>query len=205
MQTFLTSSQWNVSPSEIFSATAKTLDNKRLNKQALEAWQILMTNLRLNPDNTLRTSKAWMNHPATRMWTGCDSLLLDYINEMVTEWVARGYKSTIADKAQHTFRHALRIGATPSSPNLPNWITNPLMLESVVNTHRIALSAKEWDHYKQFEWVNAEPASYEYHWIQSGLAKSSLQNWFLNRFAIERNTQYGLTMDSSGMRKEANE
>ena len=41
MQTFL--------PVPSFTETAQVLDKQRLNKQALEAWQIMMTNLKLDP------------------------------------------------------------------------------------------------------------------------------------------------------------
>ena len=49
---------------------AKVLDNKRLNKQALEGWQILMTLLELDPQGNHRVPKGWYNHPAVKMWRG---------------------------------------------------------------------------------------------------------------------------------------
>ena len=45
MQTFLTI------PTTDFTKIAESLDRLRLNKQALEAWQLLMTNLSLDQDN----------------------------------------------------------------------------------------------------------------------------------------------------------
>ena len=77
MQTFLPSG------SPIFAAQA--LDNKRLNKQILEGYQIL---------KVLSTNgKAWRNHPAVLMWEGHEGALVDYIREMIAEAKHRGIKT----------------------------------------------------------------------------------------------------------------
>jgi hypothetical protein len=82
MQTFvpLTSSNADI---------ARVLDNKRLNKQALEGWQILMTLLELDPAGEHREPKGWRNHPAVKMWRGHELALYDYVVAMVTEWKRR--------------------------------------------------------------------------------------------------------------------
>ena len=168
MQTFITQASWNQLPEEIFTDTAHVLDDKRLNKQALEAWQILMTNLRINPDGSLRVNKGWMNHPATLMWTGCDLALLKYINAMVAEWLRRGHQSTIAVKARETYASALAQNLVATEVVYPDWLTDKAKLEQVVATHRQALSVKNWDYYKEFGWFKENPKTYEYIWYPSG-------------------------------------
>jgi hypothetical protein len=168
MQTFITSSEWQIDPSDVFKPTAQSLDDKRLNKQALEAWQILMTNLQLNPDGTARHTRGWINHPATLMWTGCDLALLKYINAMVEEWLRRGHQSTIAVKARDTYAHALEKNLVAPLAQFPEWMTDREKLEMVVNTHRQALSVKNWDYYSQFGWHKENPKTYAYVWFGSG-------------------------------------
>lgn len=62
-----------------FDETAQVLDNKRLNKQTLEAWQCLMTMTELDPQGNHRTPKGWSNHPVVKMWRGYETALLSYI------------------------------------------------------------------------------------------------------------------------------
>jgi hypothetical protein len=79
MMTFITSSN--------LVECAKALDYKRLGKQRVEAYQIL---------NTLKGhSHGWKNHPAVKMWEGHAGALGLYMNVMIDEWVARGYKNTM--------------------------------------------------------------------------------------------------------------
>ena len=56
MQTFL--------PYADFNKSAEVLDNRRLNKQILEGYQILK--VLGNPD----PRAGWRNHPAVKMWRG---------------------------------------------------------------------------------------------------------------------------------------
>ena len=75
MQTFL--------PYEDFEKTAKVLDYRRLNSQRREAFGAI---------NVLTgISKGYSNHPAVRMWEGCEEMLKLYFNTIVTEWINRGY------------------------------------------------------------------------------------------------------------------
>ena len=162
MQTFITSSY----PAE----TAKELDNKRLNKQALEAWQILMALTNLKPDGSDRNSKAWINHPAVKMWRGSERYLLYYIYIMVGEWIDRGYKSSIYEKAKKTYISALmknRISNGDVETSRPSWLSNEEELKKVVDGHRRALLVKNYDWYHQFKWEQDsgfEPETYEYYW-----------------------------------------
>jgi phage gp29-like protein len=158
MQTFL--------PSADFDESAKVLDNKRLHKQALEAWQILMVLTRLNPEGEDREPKGWVNHPAVKMWQGNERRLFMYAVKMAKEWIRRGFNTTLVEKLHATFEKALvknRVGF--KSPN--NWIEDKLLLEQVTSSHRLALLAKNYEWYSQFGWPEdpGHPISeYEYVW-----------------------------------------
>jgi hypothetical protein len=156
-------------PSENFAEVARILDNQRLNKQALEAWQIMMVNLNLDPQGEHRQPKGWRNHPAVVMWRGHEKALLMYIEAMVTEWIARGYKSTILDKAKQTYDTAVSLGIVQDTnePVLPAWMHDPLLLQSITSSHREALLCKNYAWYSQFNWEEdkgTQPSDYVYTW-----------------------------------------
>jgi hypothetical protein len=157
MQTFIPIATTN------FSDIAKTLDNKRLNKQALEGWQILMTLVELNPNGDHRTPKGWVNHPAVKMWRGYETALLHYIIAMCDEWRSRGYHTTIDDKARTTFATAVLNGKVSTTLVYP-----PCIVEEVATTHRQALLSKYYEWYSQFQWAEdtgTAPLTYEYLWV----------------------------------------
>lgn len=79
MQTFL--------PYPDLRKSAQALDNRRLGKQRVEAYQILRA---LNGE-----TKGWVSHPATRMWAGHEPALRMYLRECIQEWVKRGFKNTM--------------------------------------------------------------------------------------------------------------
>lgn len=58
------------------------LDDRRCNKQRIEAYQILQT--------LENTSSGWRNHPAVKMWIGHTDALKVYINHCIREWRSRG-------------------------------------------------------------------------------------------------------------------
>jgi hypothetical protein len=74
--------------SDDYESTAKILDYKRLGKQRVEAMQLI---------NVLENSEltGWKNHPATKQWRGHVNELKKYTNEMIKEWIRRGYKNTM--------------------------------------------------------------------------------------------------------------
>lgn len=149
-----------------FASIAETLDNRRLNKQALEGWQILMTLVELDPQGNHRNPKGWVNHPAVKMWRGYEAALFDYIIAMTEEWVARGFKTTIGIKAHATYTQALALGRI-GEYKLPEWATNVEQYEAITATHRQALLVKEYVWYKQFNWpedTGLEPSQYNYIW-----------------------------------------
>ena len=146
---------------------AKVLDNKRLNKQALEGWQILMTLLELDPDGNHRTPKGWYNHPAVKMWRGHEMALFMYINAMVQEWLDRGFKSTIGTKAWNTIQVAISKNLITDEITSPPWLENKQLFEQIAASHRLALLNKDYEWYSQFGWpedTGTKPETYEYLW-----------------------------------------
>lgn len=160
MQTFLPAATLD------FQESARLLDNKRLHKQALEAWQILLNLTELNPAGEHRTPAGWTNHPAVRMWRGHENALYRYILAMTDEWTARGYKTTIPDKALATITRARELGrATETAP--PAWMLNQHLYNQVAATHRTALLVKDYHWYSQHDWPEdpgTPPESYDYLW-----------------------------------------
>ncbi len=123
-------------------ACAKALDYKRLGKQRVEAWQlwrILMGKGKLMPDGTEGPPiKGWVNHPAALMWKGHTCFLAKYMNAMIDEWVARGYRNTMK-KIAHC--------SNPRPP--PWWGWEPMHL-----SHQAALNRKnpEYYHFEVGRW-----------------------------------------------------
>lgn len=133
MQTFL--------PFKSFAKSAKALDNKRLNKQVLEAYQILK--VLNNPD----PHAAWRNHPAVKMWRGYEKLFWNYILEMVLEANRRGIKT---DKNMENLS-ALR-NATEQNwgIEIPEWYRNESTMTRLTTTHQFNLYRKDPMYYYQF-------------------------------------------------------
>ena len=148
--------------------TAKVLDRARLNKQALEGWQVLMNLVELDPQGNHRTPKGWSNHPAVKMWRGHEGALASYIIKMVLEWEKRGYKSTIGQKTLQTYIQAVKLGRiTRESHRYPFWMRDRELFAQIASSHRMALLNKDYEWYSQFDWpedTGARPASYDYVW-----------------------------------------
>jgi len=118
------------------------LDNKRLGKQRVEAYQILRT--------LLGHSKGWINHPAVKMWKGYERSLADYGLTVCDEWKQRGFKDTLRGK----FNHYLDQDEYPE----PEWLGDKQLHAS----HRSNLLRKDPKHYGQFGWK--EPDDLPYFW-----------------------------------------
>lgn len=84
MQTFL--------PYPDFRQSAAILDTKRLGKQRVEAEQIARA--------IASPAYGWQSHPAVTMWRGYFPALLAYRDAMIFEWVSRGYRNTMAYRAE---------------------------------------------------------------------------------------------------------
>ena len=104
-------------------ACAKSLDYRRLGKQRVEAYQLYRA--------LMGITKGWVNHPATLMWKGHTCFLAKYMNTMIDEWVARGYRNTMK-KLPHC--------ANPRPPWWWGW--NPIH-----KSHQAALNRKKPDFY----------------------------------------------------------
>jgi hypothetical protein len=148
--------------------TAEVLDRSRLNKQALEAWQILMNLVELDPAGNHRVAKGWRNHPAVKMWKGHEGALVLYIVNMVIEWENRGYKSTIGSKALTTYVQATKLGRIGQDAHkLPYWMQDKDLFSEISASHRAALLVKDYEWYSQFDWPEDpgyRPETYSYIW-----------------------------------------
>lgn len=121
MQTFL--------PYANFQKSAEILDNKRLGKQRVEAWQIF---------NALSGKTAgWVNHPATKMWQGHELTLCYYGITICVEWEYRGFKDTLLER----FTEAAN--QLPDTGN-PWW----LGFEPLHISHQSNLMRKDPNHYR---------------------------------------------------------
>jgi hypothetical protein len=160
MQTFL--------PLHNFTLDAQVLDNKRLHKQALEGYQILMNLVELNPDGEHRTPRGWSSHPAVKMWRGYENALYQYIQQMVKEWKSRGYKSTLDEKSRFIILRAQELGRVDTTlMNFPHWMEDTELFAEIQSSHRTALLNKNYEWYAQFGWAEDnghQPDGYEYTW-----------------------------------------
>lgn len=136
MQTFL--------PLPTFDASAACLDDKRLGKQRVEAYQILRA--------LLGVTKGWRNHPATRMWRGFEGSLVRYALAVCREWTRRGHADTVASKVA-----ALGLLDSPDPP----WLGDPTFHAS----HRSNLLRKDAAWYGRFGWHESHDLPYV--WPQS--------------------------------------
>lgn len=133
MQTFL--------PYPDFEQTAKCLDYRRLGKQRVEAWQLLLV--------MSEGRKAWSNHPAFKMWDGYDIALVLYGVTMCKEWKARRYKDTLEDKF-------MNLPLAYENFDMPPWLGD----NKFHSAHRSALLFKNYDFYSQFGWSETPELNY---------------------------------------------
>jgi hypothetical protein len=133
MQTFL--------PYKDFQESAKALDNKRLNKQILEGYQILKV---LSSDDP---RAGWRNHPAVKMWRGHEKALLSYVMTCVAEADTRGIRTenNVANITALALEKMDRWG-----DGLPAWYHDFDLSQRVVATHKANLYRKDPTYYYQF-------------------------------------------------------
>lgn len=118
---------------ESFGVTASCLDDKRLGKQRVEAFQIVKA-LRGDYNDT----GAWVNHPATKMWEGHIGELCRYGAVICREWRSRGFD----DSLEWQFVE-LCAAYTAGTKSTPWWVNNELLHL----THRSNLMRKASDYY----------------------------------------------------------
>jgi hypothetical protein len=163
MQTF-------IPQTDSFERIARELDSKRLHKQTLEGWQVLLALTELNPAGEHRKPKGWVNHPVAHMWRGHEKLLVSYLAATYFEWKKRGYKSSMLPKIYGTYDRALELGRIQDTMTVPGWIADRDKFELVAKTHRIALLRKDYSWYSQFKWpedTGTRPPHYQYLWPDS--------------------------------------
>lgn len=140
MQTFL--------PHSAPAYCAEALDNKRLNKQILEGYQIL------NVLSGQSKSGAWRNHPAVLMWQDSEWNLWSYIQACIKEAVKRGIKT---DKNVSNL-NALKDKCHKNwSENTPVFAKNQEYIKRLIVTHRANLYLKDPIYYAEYQYaVNSE-------------------------------------------------
>lgn len=154
MQTFL--------PFKDFDKSAQALDNKRLNKQVLECYQILKV---LSNDDP---RAGWRNHPAVKMWRGSEKSLWSYAMTMLFEASSRGIKT---DTNENNLRTLWRLNADNWGSSEPSWFDDLSVMNRVVTTHRANLYRKDPIYYMEF--VSAVTDAYnepccercQYYWV----------------------------------------
>lgn len=140
MQTFL--------PYSDFRESLESLDNKRLGKQRVEAYQIISAITgRTRKDG--KPYKGWVNHPCSVMWRDYVNALKLYYNDCIDVWKERGFKNTM--KYEHIEGEFV----------LPKWLGN----EKFHSSHRANLLRKDENFYSQFKW--AESPEDPYLWLDS--------------------------------------
>jgi len=132
MQTFL--------PLSSFAESARVLDEVRLGKQRVEAYQIVRS--------LDGVTKGWRHHPAVKMWRGYEGALVRYGVAMCDEWLSRGRADTVRDK--------LRLHARRGRMKLPPWFGD----EAFHASHRSNLLRKDPDWYGQFGWAEGPELPY---------------------------------------------
>lgn len=150
MQTFL--------PYADFKKSAEVLDNKRLNKQILEGYQILKV---LHSDDP---RAAWRNHPAVKMWRGYENELYRYILHMVWEARDRGIKT---DKNEANLLELVAKHSMFWKQVIPTWYHDKATIERLTESHRANLYRKDPEYYDMFRNDKANPCcdKCQYYWV----------------------------------------
>jgi hypothetical protein len=135
VQTFL--------PYRDFVPSVETLDDKRLGKQRVEAFQIL----RALTDSTY----GWQHHPAVNMWRGYEEALALYGLAACLTWVQRGNRDNMLT------RFFPYVGV-PGTFSYPEWLGD----DEFHRSHQSNLVRKDAQHYgPQFPDV---PDDLPYYW-----------------------------------------
>lgn len=129
-----------------FSECAKVLDNKRLGKQRVEAYQVLRV--------LAGMTKGWRNHPAVLMWEGHERCLAEYGQTICKEWIARGFSDTLYNK----IGEMAEIFPEASSA-IPSWLGDNRLHES----HKSNLLRKDLNYYSVY--FREIPSDLPYFWV----------------------------------------
>lgn len=137
MQTFL--------PYSDFQKTAEVLDGKRLGKQRVETYQLLLQlcGVKMLDYPHWEPRLGGWDHPAAAMWAGHERSLLDYQKAICNEWTSRGFRDTTLEKSSLVLE---LIGKSSWTEEPPPW----LGIEDVHRSHRSNLLRKDPDYYSKF-------------------------------------------------------
>jgi hypothetical protein len=138
MQTFL--------PQVNFEICARMLDNKRLNKQILEGYQIL------NVLSGKSKTGGWRNHPAVLMWRGFERGLWAYIQAMIAEAKSRGIKT---ENNENNLINLKNICWNSWGNQAPSFWHDENKLIKVITTHRANLFKKDPLYYAHFQYATS--------------------------------------------------
>jgi hypothetical protein len=138
MQTFL--SEYT------FKASVQALDNDRLNKQLLEARQILKILVIDNP------KAGWFNHPAVRQWDGYIPALFRYCKVTKDECKRRSIKYDVNWDVILDLYEDWKDSVAQEEHRVvkPYWYRG-WQADSVVTTHRARLHVKQPKWYKEYK------------------------------------------------------
>lgn len=140
MQTFL--------PHTNSLTAARALDNKRLNKQILECYQIL------NVLSGRSKGGGWKNHPAVLMWKGYEMGLWEYVRGMVNIASLRGIKTENNVKNLNDLYEQCHEDWGNEPPAF--WRdTNKVM--RIITTHRANLFKKDPMYYAKYQYAVNSP------------------------------------------------
>lgn len=140
MQTFLTSTN--------SLECAQNLDNKRLNKQILEGYQIL------NVLSGKSKTGGWRNHPAVLMWKGYERGLWSYIESMVQIANLRGIKTENNVKNLQTLYEQCWEDWGNEHPEF--WRDENKVMR-IITTHRANLFKKDPLYYVRYQYAVDSP------------------------------------------------
>ena len=127
MQTFLLYSD--------ITESFRVLDNKRLGKQRVEAYQIISA-LTGRPKLNGKPYSGWLNHPCCILWKNHVPMLKLYYNESIKEWINRGFNNT------------MKFEEINESILFPDWWGD----DKFHNSHKSNLLRKDPVYYSQFNW-----------------------------------------------------
>lgn len=134
-------------PYSSFFRSFASLDNKRLMKQRVEAYQLI--NALLGVPTKKGKQSSYINHPAAKMWKGYVEALKLYFNVSLQEVSKRGFKNSLP---------AYKIN--PKRLKCPWW----LGYQPFHNSHKASLLRKDKDWYSKKFTVSKKYVENGYIW-----------------------------------------
>lgn len=132
--------------------TCKVLDKRRLNKQRVEAYQIIST--------IEKGTTGWSNHPATIMWIGYTTALRYYYNQITLECIKRKIEVTMPlyPFGDETVRYQTVDEFLCNAPMPKECIVFPWWFtwEPLIASHRVSLMRKMPEYYTDELWSQEE-------------------------------------------------